>query len=369
MSKIEWTELTWNPIIGCSEVSPGCTNCYAVRWANRFPEKDAYKNTVKKLENGRTVWTGHVNKLESKLREPIINQQPSVYFVNSMSDLFHEHVPFHFIDLVFATMAIAKHHTFQILTKRPQRMLEWFEYKDPAWANPGMQGDERIRFQTYHTYGQQITSDQWQWPLPNVWIGVSVEDQKRADLRIPLLIKTPAAVRFLSCEPLLEQIDLKLTNRIRTNDEMQLHESTASRSQLIDWIIVGGESGAEARPMHPNWVRNIRDQCKDQNVPFFFKQWGQWKEIKSDDYHHYNFTGYFDWNGDFQKVGKCIFLPKFGLMPNDCRLPMAKVLKKDAGRELDGVIHNALPLKLNSNAKKFLSKAAKTADKQRAGIH
>ena len=207
---IEWTDETWNPVTGCTKVSPGCDHCYAERVTERFHGKGAFERIVL-----------HPDRLD----KPLHWRKPRKVFVNSMSDLFHEQVPDTFIGLVWQVMAETPQHTFQILTKRHARMRSFLR----QWPN-------------YE-------------PLPNVWLGVSVEDQKWADIRVPALIQTPAAVRFLSCEPLLGPVRIGYMS-------------------LLDWVIVGGESGPGARPMHPDWARDLRDQCEAAGVPFLFKQWG-----------------------------------------------------------------------------------------------
>lgn len=242
-SKIEWTDATWNPVTGCTKVSEGCRHCYAMTFAERFRGVPGHY-----FENGFDL-----TLRPDKLDQPLNWKRPRKIFVNSMSDLFHERVPDDFIDQVFVTMALAPQHTYQILTKRPQRMLEWFS-RDPADTDDAL-----------YPFRQK------KWPLPNVWIGVSVENQKAADERIPLLIQTPAAVRFLSCEPLLGPVDLfraeGLSGGIVNEIEFSAHGN-------IDWVIVGGESGRGARPMEEEWAINLRDQCQAAGVPFFFKQWG-----------------------------------------------------------------------------------------------
>lgn len=268
-SKIEWTEATWNPIAGCSIVSPGCHNCYAMRTAARLEAmgQAKYAGTTKKA-NGKTIWTGKVNLDEQALQIPLRTRKPTVWFVNSMSDLFHEDVPDEFIDKVFAVMAIASIHTFQILTKRAERMADYCCQLCDGKRSLGRQleslGWDCIagRFAIAIAYGVTPCSGQdgkppWK-PFPNVWLGVSVEDQKRKT-RIDWLRNTPAAVRFLSCEPLLEdllEIDL----------------------EGIGWVIAGGESGAGSRPCDLTWIRNIVAQCNAASVPVFVKQIGSKSE-------------------------------------------------------------------------------------------
>lgn len=220
-SAIEWTDATWNPVTGCDKVSPGCDNCYAERIVERFHGKGAFATVVRS---------------EEKLYAPLHWRKPRRVFVNSMSDLFHDDVPAPFIARVFDVMRRTPQHTYQILTKRHGRMRalmnDWAPVSGrPPWVHTGP------------------------WPPPNAWLGVSVENQKWADIRIPALRATPAAVRMLSCEPLLGPLDsLDLTG--------------------IGWVIVGGESGPGARPMHPDWARGIRDACVAASVPVFVKQLG-----------------------------------------------------------------------------------------------
>lgn len=214
-SKIEWTELTWNPVTGCSKVSPGCSRCYAEVFAERFRGVPGHA-----YEMGFDL-TLRPERLEA----PLSWRTPSFVFVNSMSDLFHEDVPLEYIQRVFSTMEKASWHTFQVLTKRSDRLSEIASKLD--------------------------------WP-ENVWMGVSVENQ-RWTTRISELAKVPAAVRFLSCEPLLGPLDLDLTH--------------------IDWVIVGGESGRRARMMKKQWLLSIRRQCIEAGVPMFFKQWGAFDEL------------------------------------------------------------------------------------------
>jgi len=211
LSSIEWTEATWNPVTGCTKISEGCRNCYALRMAHRLK---AMGNP--RYNNGFKVTLHH-----DLIDLPLSWKKPRVIFVNSMSDLFHKDVPFDFIQKVFETMEKASWHTFQILTKRSERLMELAPYLP--------------------------------WP-ENVWQGVSVENEE-VTFRIDHLRKVPAKIRFLSCEPLIGPLDnLNLEG--------------------IHWVIVGGESGPKARPMDPDWVRSIRDQCITNNVAFFFKQWG-----------------------------------------------------------------------------------------------
>ena len=284
-TKIQWTEETWNPIVGCSIATAGCTNCYAMRMAWRLannPVTPHYAGTVEKVK-GKPVWTGKVAMAPDRvLAEPLRRRKPTTYFVNSMGDLFHEGVPDDWIDKVFAVMALAPQHTFQVLTKRAGRMREYLTQANISVAAPlGAAITERTL-----TLPREFRSHSW--PLPNVWLGVSAERQKEADERIPHLLDTPAAVRFVSVEPMLGPVDLDIGNACFNRNavirDLMRGPSLLNREQAdaavaavqLDWIIVGGESGPGARPMHPDWARTLRDQCQAAGVPFFFKQWGEW---------------------------------------------------------------------------------------------
>lgn len=267
---IEWTDATWNPITGCDKVSPGCDRCYAETFAERWRGTEGHY-----FERGFDV-----QLRPDKLDLPLRWTKPRKVFVNSMSDLFHNKVPDDYIARVFAVMAYAHRHTFQLLTKRhgrmrsllsSQRFVELFDIefcKVPDWAERYPDPD----------YAGHLMDG----PLSNVWMGVSAEDQKRADLRIPALLDTPAAVRFVSAEPLLGSIELKqhwLHPVMRTpspeSNAIGRRIGKAHGVGFIDWVIVGGESGPGARPMHPDWARSLRDQCESAGVAFHMKQYGE----------------------------------------------------------------------------------------------
>lgn len=269
LTSIQWTDRTWNPVRGCSVVSPGCVNCYAMKFAHRFsgPGKP-YEGLTKQTKAG-PQWTGKVSLVEDALTEPLRWKTPARVFVNSMSDLFHEAVPDAFIADVFATMARAPQHTFQILTKRPERMSAWM-LNGSGWMTMA------VNFSA-----SPIPMMAMPWPLPNVWLGVSVENQATADARIPLLLQTPAAVRFVSYEPALGPIDLthlKLANGGRvhalggTVTFTEPPDGNCFRG--LDWVIVGGESGPSARPCNIEWIRSAVQQCRTAGVPVFVKQLG-----------------------------------------------------------------------------------------------
>jgi protein gp37 len=320
---IEWTDETWNPLRGCSRKSQGCVHCYAEPIAARFSGKgqpyEGLAHFVTRPDGSREArWTGTVAMADDRvLTQPLRWREPRKVFVNSMSDLFHEDVPDEWIDRIFAVMALAPQHTFQILTKRPERMRAWFaerwqgttaakigDLEIPAGKETGRQS--RVEFECeplLQQFGLADTENdemwtaegdckamQWQWPLPNVWLGVSTEDQAAADERIPILLDTPAAVRWISAEPLLGPIDLRNMEAVAPGRRgwSALADARPGHATL-DWVVVGGESGPHARPMHPDWARSLRDQCQQAarsgatgeagkaGVPFFFKQWGSWR--------------------------------------------------------------------------------------------
>lgn len=291
-SAIQWTDATWNPTAGCALVSPGCTNCYAMRDAWRLAHnpnpkiRAKYAGTVRKV-NGKAVWTGKVNLDEEALLAPLRWRKPRRVFVDSMSDLFHESVPDDWIDRVFAVMALSPEHTYQVLTKRPERMRRYLMV-----GSSYMERCNAIGRAVLDIDGERMLLSR-ALPLPNVWLGTSVEDQKRAEERIPALLDTPAAVRFLSCEPLLGPIDIgqfvveetepayrMLSRHYGPNG---LFDETGSQSEKryrikkdhgLHWLIVGGESGPRARPFDIAWARALMAQCAGCQVPFFMKQLG-----------------------------------------------------------------------------------------------
>lgn len=323
---IVWTEQTWNPLRGCTRVSAGCVNCYAETMAARFcGTGQPYEGTI----NPETKrWNGNIKLVPEHLQDPLHWKRPRMVFVNSMSDLFHESVPDDFIDQVFAVMALAKQHTFQVLTKRPERMLAYMiDGGRPrrVGSNNGFMADNNVVYP---------------WPLLNVWIGTTVENQESADERIPLLLQTPAAVRWVSMEPLLSSVDLHQIpdGRGFTFDALSKKVGISLQGAGLDWIVVGGESGPNARPMHPAWARSLRDQCAEAGVPFLFKQWGEWAP------HQARAGG--DEGGDLRR-GHVRYL-QGDLREQDGHFrrgdaAVARVGKKSAGRLFDGVLHDGYP--------------------------
>jgi protein gp37 len=269
-SNIEWTGFTWNPLAGCSVLTPGCKRCYAMRLAKRLGAmgNPLYKGLTKDSSGG-AVWTGEVRRApRHTLLEPLRRTKPTTWFVNSMSDLFHENVPDQWIDDVFAVMALCPQHTFQVLTKRAERMREYLMGHAA--------GGRHI-----WTAGQAIEMPRGRlkpdvaWPLPNVWLGVSTERQREADERIPLLLQTPAAVRFISAEPLLAPITLRWAAWDDWTDGKGERREVVDHldgARSLDWVICGGESGGGARMMDEAWAHSLLEECREAGVAFFMKQ-------------------------------------------------------------------------------------------------
>lgn len=330
-SAIEWTQETWNPVVGCTHVSEGCEHCYAAREASgRLKTHPIYAGLA---EGGR--FTGEVRLLPERLDQPLRWRRPRVVFVNSMSDLFHDEVPDEFIEQVFVVMARTPWHTYQVLTKRPGRMASLLNRPDVGRtfivnrAASELSDAGLAPFQGSHVPP---------WPLPNVWLGTSVENQRWADVRIPKLLDTPAAVRFLSCEPLLGPVTFEGL------------AGWPDAPALVDWVIVGGESGPKARPMHPNWARSLRDQCVAAGVDFFFKQWGEWGPLAGSGAKDPTPVGY--WQDDFNALGlqqHVLYDPGDGGqifvrgMTSGPREHQVRVGKKAAGRVLDGRTWDEMP--------------------------
>lgn len=282
-SSIEWTEATWNPTTGCDTVSAGCDNCYALTLAKRLKAMGSahYQTDGDPRTSGPGFGVAvHPDALDIPLRW----RRPRRVFVNSMSDLFHPRVPDEFIARVFAVMAATPQHTYQILTKRPARMRSVLrdECRCGAGHAPGVHLRSAMEWAaTSHspTYVPGLRSGVYfgPWPLPNVWLGVSVEDQEQADRRIPPLLDTPAAVRWVSAEPLLGPADIE--QWLHDPECLWMPKSACTcqpGGARLDWVVVGGESGPGARIMEPAWARLLRDQTRNATAAFFFKQWGAW---------------------------------------------------------------------------------------------
>ncbi|OBF77034.1 DUF5131 family protein [Mycolicibacterium fortuitum] len=282
-TKIEWTEATWSPVTGCTRVSDGCLNCYIER-------TPPFRMSHRRFDRDGIGGTTGVLLHPGRLGIPLKWRKPKRIFVCSMADLFHAEVPDEFIARVWHVMRMAPDHTFQVLTKRHDRMrslLNSVDFRELVFGLGGVgRGQANGHLEHYR-----------QWPVPNVWLGVSTENQQWANIRIPVLLDTPAAVRFISAEPLLGPIDLigQGGNMVGAGmyalpdppeydgGEPVCQDHGVAQCQqgctFLDWVIVGGESGPGARPMHPAWARDIQRQCAAADVPFLFKQWGDWTPL------------------------------------------------------------------------------------------
>lgn len=354
---IEWADATCNAVNGCSVLSPGCKHCYAMKQAHRV----AFRRGLVSRTAGGQVWNGDVYLHEKSLLQPLRWRRPRRIFWNAHGDLFHENVPDAWIDRVFAVCALTPQHTHMILTKRPERMREYCSDdrtqgriarviidmlldKVIAWREPW---PVRSIGDIDDPTDLVLTS----WPLPNVWLGTSVEDQTRADERIPHLLATPAARRFVSLEPLLGPVDLDCPNldwsQYPAGHGINPQPPEGDGRLLIDWVIVGGESGPGARPMHPDWARSLRDLCAAAGIPFFFKQWGAWLPWEPEhgpcwkaqngqlEDHHMLFPDDMD-NDPNWDDGLWAF-------PEWHHFAFQRIGKKAAGRLLDGREHSDFP--------------------------
>lgn len=270
---IAWTDQTWNPLRGCSRVSPGCENCYAERTAARFTGPgQAYEGLAQITKAGRPQWTGKVRLVLEHLADPLRWKRPRRVFVNSMSDVFHDEVSNETIAAIFGVMSQAPRHVFQVLTKRPERMVAWFAWIDSLSMSP----IETLAYCTGRAGVRELVGC-WEpapaWPLPNVWLGVTTEDQQRAEERVPLLLRTPAAKRFVSVEPQLGHVDLTTIGEYQGEPLSALEEVVGHIERArLDWVITGAESGPGARPYDLYWARSLRNQCQRAHVAFFLKQ-------------------------------------------------------------------------------------------------
>lgn len=369
---IQWTDKTWNPVVGCTKVAPECKFCYA---------KTVHDKRHKAILEGKPQAPQYREEFEvvqlkpDRLRWPVSLQKPSRIFVNSVSDLFHEDVPMDFIAQVFAVMALADRHTFQVLTKRASRQKQIL--RDPAfremvdtfvthfaveWTNPHIRRKDDLR-----ATAPDVMDDGY-WPLPNVEIGVSAGTQKAWDANVPELLDTPAAIRFVSMEPLLEEVDILWPKTVWPDGPqmccsgmeggvpscgchgLPIDPPTIMNEDMsgvrIDWIIVGGESGTrkqKVRPMHAAWVRKIRDACQSWGVAFFFKQWGEYLTFSNGS----RCLRYDDERQEFRAHvdGKVYGRDALHFWTSDGGYdPLAdwsvRVGTKKAGRQIDGVEHN-----------------------------
>lgn len=311
---------TWNPIVGCSKVSPGCDNCYAEKFAFRLVNmlEKSKSETYHVYQNAanKQGWTGRTALNTDHIAYPLRWKTPRMIFVCSMGDIFHEHVPFSWIDQVFDIITDCSDHIFIILTKRPERMKEYMDY----------------RIKSHKFYGHS-------W----VWLGVTVENQEQANKRIPILLSIPAEKRFVSVEPMLGPVDLK--HGFDYGDEIAIdfltgdyftsprQEEPAKDDNKLDWVICGGETGSNARPINQNWAIELKNQCKEANVPFFFKQWGEWEPRNS---------GSFALHNDPKSEKYPLKKVPYGDNPFEYS-NVSKVGKKNAGNILDGQQYHEWP--------------------------
>jgi protein gp37 len=275
-TNINWCTHTWNPIVGCSPCSPGCENCYA----KALHDKRHAASYTALLPVQYDKPFHEIQFFSERLTDPIRARKPCTVFVCSMGDLFHESVPFDWINRVICAMALTPRHRYMILTKRPERMMNYFIDLDRnrIWlCLSGIIGNECFhKGGSVLPHGGAEDSDWWgeeDFPLPNLWLGVTVCNQAEADEKIPILLATPAAHRFVSIEPMLGPIDLDIDNALyeRRDNNGNCWQSKG----LLDLVILGGETGKNARAMYPDWVRSVRDQCAAAGVPFHFKGWGK----------------------------------------------------------------------------------------------
>ena len=278
-SKIEWTDATWNPITGCTRVSRGCEHCYAERLA---AGRLRYHPSRAGLTDDHGRWNGRMQFNQQWLNQPFGWKKPRRVFVVAHGDLFHENVPTEWIDRVFAVMAMNRQHVFQVLTKRPERMRQYLA--EPVGKLIGDTVIERLEKLINSRFQGELVTWPWAhepdelWPLPNVWLGTSVEDCVVAYERILPLLLTPAAVRWISAEPLLGPIDLSPYFIRNLPDDASVWQQATG----LDWVVCGGESGPGYRPMEPDWARFMSDQCRAAGVPFFMKQMAGKAPIPSD---------------------------------------------------------------------------------------
>lgn len=376
-TKIEWTDATWNIITGCTLVDEGCRHCYAAHLITSWPaigNHPSRKGLARKNAAGESKFTGEVRFNEQWLHQPLRWKKPRKIFVCAHGDLFHPAVPDDWIDRVFAVMALAPQHTFQVLTKRPERAIDYL--------SDTLDRIEAIEDCADELLGSNDMPFTPHWPLPNVWLGTSISDQASADLRIPELLACPAAVRFISAEPLLGPVDLSQwmgVHHSRDNNLSDPETRAAIETMIrlarekfreehgnhgIDWVIVGGESGPHARAMHPEWARSLRDQCAAAGVAFLFKQWGEWLPLNqtadgaADDYYHpapvrdpdasrrckYD-SLCLSTDGTAHPIGAAggYHISTHGMFSHHGDMSMFRVGKRAAGRLLDFTEHNGFP--------------------------
>jgi len=352
-TKIEWADATVNAINGCSVTSPGCTNCYAMKLAGTRMKSHPTRQGLTVESKAGPVWNGEVRLHEPALLQPLAWKKPRRIFWNAHGDTFHPNVPWEWTAKVMAAAFLSPQHIHMILTKRADRMNAWFETLS---TEPGAEHFSAIIEDLAENVGIECDYPDWVLPLDNVWLGVSVEDQARAEERIPDLLETPAAIRFLSCEPLLGPVDLSewmicpnAREGLCMDPQTGAYECCKAcdwtcLTFAIDWVIAGGESGPAARPMHPDWARSLRDQCAAAGVPFHFKQWGEWGKA---------FPKPSETPGRYAMMARdsagwthtsAVMLDHYPRQFNSFgSVVLERLGKKRAGRLLDGVEHNGMP--------------------------
>lgn len=354
---IVWTDETWNPVRGCSLVSDGCTNCYAMHVASRFNGPGLpYEGLTVKTSQG-AKWTGKIKLVHEALSHPLRWTKPRRVFVNSMGDLFHQDVPDSFIDQVVVVMALAQLHTFQILTKRPERMRDY--WRDFTWERAlrncvGADGVSTIYGRSlqalyfhFGIYSNSAFKRHDALPIPNVWLGVSVENQATANHRIPLLLDTPASIRWLSLEPLIDAVDLTQIPYDGAPENVLVASEQRSK---VDWVVLGGESGKgkKIRSLHPAHARSVRDQCKAADTDFLFKQWGEY--LPAEIVGHAAIHNGIPIGGNYEFADQTTEAHFGGQVPHNAPMqtldPVTvafRIGKSASGRLLDGVVHNDFP--------------------------
>lgn len=306
-TRISWTNATINPVTGCTKISPGCEHCYAIRGSARQERfgTEQYKGSTRRLGD-RTEWSNVVKLFPEEMDKVAKWKKPRMVFPCSMSDLFHRDVPDEFIHQMLDTMESARRHTFQVLTKRTQRMADILIQRQ----------EEK----------EALAAGAFAPPLDNVWPGTSVEDQIRAWERVTMLLTIAAKIHWLSLEPLLGPVDLSpwlpIAPRGLGWERVKSESAYGEKRPRINWVVVGGESGPDARPMHPNWVRATQKQCEAAGVAFYFKQWGAWEPIKQTTRRIYKPHRYFEFED-----GQLMF----------------KTVKKSDKPLLDGVAYREYP--------------------------
>jgi protein gp37 len=327
-SKIEWTDATWNPVTGCTKVSAGCDHCYAETFAERWRGTPGHH-----FENGFDV-----TLRPERLDQPLRWKRPRMIFVNSMSDLFHEAIPDLFIEQIFGVMEQATQHTFQVLTKRHARMRSFVQARERRKQEYAAKFDDCPAEAMRNSPAAEWARQRAVTPPANIWLGVSAEDQHWAETRVHALLSTPAAVRWVSAEPLLGPIDLRnlkarngaLIDALCGDVKTSGGEIYAACPGSVSWVVAGGESGAGARPMCPDWARSLRDQCQSARIPYLFKQWGAWAP-----------TGYVGAGGTDPRE---IFVRDSTVTCHDWEgAQLRRVGKTAAGRVLDGRTWDEFP--------------------------